>query len=70
MVNLPPMLRCIVFLAVLAGAAIFATARPGPLAPSEVCLFFVLLVWPFANLAYRVSMTACSRIIIDHERLT
>jgi membrane protein YdbS with pleckstrin-like domain len=70
LVNLPFMLGYTVLLAILGAAAMFAAARPRPIAPAVVCLFLLLLAWPTVILAYRMSMTAYTRLVIDDERLT
>jgi len=70
LVNLPVLLRDIVILLLMVAAAAFAAARPRPL-PWVVSLSFVAaLIWILSTLAYRIVGTACTRIIIDNERLT
>jgi uncharacterized membrane protein YdbT with pleckstrin-like domain len=70
MVNLSLMVGCIAFLAVLGAPAMFAAGQPWPLAPALVWVFVLLPIWALAMLAYRMSMTAYTRIVIDEERLT
>jgi len=70
LVNLPALLRDIVILLLMVTAAAFAASRPRPL-PSVISLAFAAaLIWILSTLAYRVVGTACTRIIIDNERLT
>lgn len=70
MVNLPLILQTIVFLVALATAAVFAASRPRPLPWAAVIVFIVLLLWVLLRVVYRMTVTACTRIVIDDERLT
>jgi uncharacterized membrane protein YdbT with pleckstrin-like domain len=70
LVNLPVFLRDIVLLLLMIFAAAFAASRQHP-SPWIVSFSLVAaLIWILSTLAYRVVSTACTRIIIDNERLT
>lgn len=70
MVNLPAMLRCAALLLLLAVAVTFASTHY-PQQPAVLSwLFASLLVWFLARLAWQVIGTACTRLVIDEERLT
>lgn len=70
LVNLPIFLRDMVLLLLMVAAAAFSASRPRSI-PWVVSLSFVAAwLWILSTLAYRMVATACTRIIIDNERLT
>ncbi|WP_206956013.1 PH domain-containing protein [Trinickia acidisoli] len=70
LVNLPLMLRGIAVLLLLVIGAVFVASRPRPVPWVVSAAFVVLMVWVLSKLAYRVTATACTRMVIDDERLT